>query len=100
MAHYRYHRREGAPCRDVSWHPHQPVLASTSFDRTVKVWTVNHKKSNELEVNREDEVELSQNEDVESEGDVDMEEEEEESSSHQTQTVTMQELLQILFRRG
>jgi len=38
---YRAHNRSsGAPCRDVSWHPHYPVLASTSFDNTVKVWTL------------------------------------------------------------
>ena len=30
--------RDGAPARDVSWHPHYPVLASTSFDSSVKVW--------------------------------------------------------------
>ena len=27
-----------AVVRDVSWHPHQPVLASTSWDRTVGIW--------------------------------------------------------------
>ena len=37
-----YHSRQtdGAPCRDISWHPHYPVLASTSFDGTVKIWTL------------------------------------------------------------
>ena len=37
---YHGHRRGGAPARDVSWHPHFPVLASTSFDQTVKIWTL------------------------------------------------------------
>lgn len=31
---------KGAPARDVSWHPHYPVLASTSFDQSVKIWTL------------------------------------------------------------
>ena len=31
---------KGSPCRDVSWHPHFPVLASTSFDCSVKLWTL------------------------------------------------------------
>jgi hypothetical protein len=22
----------GVPCRDVSWHPYYPIIASTSFD--------------------------------------------------------------------
>ena len=39
ISHYG-RQRVGAPARDVSWHPRFPVLASTSFDRTVKVWTV------------------------------------------------------------
>lgn len=51
VSYYSYHsRRDGAPCRDVSWHPHQPVIASTSFDRTVKVWTVNHQRGEEIEL--------------------------------------------------
>ena len=25
-------RAFGAPARDISWHPHYPILASTSFD--------------------------------------------------------------------
>lgn len=42
-----YYGREnevGAPARDVSWHPHYPVLASTSFDQTVKIWTLQNDK--------------------------------------------------------
>ena len=39
-ASYYGRQRVGAPARDVSWHPKFPVIASTSFDRTVKVWTV------------------------------------------------------------
>ena len=40
-SHYGMRRNNmGCPARDVSWHPHYPVLASTSFDRTVKVWTL------------------------------------------------------------
>ena len=35
---------KGAPCRDVSWHPHFPVLASTSFDCSVKIWTLQNEK--------------------------------------------------------
>lgn len=45
VAGYYYRRgvdRSGAPCRDVSWHPHFPVIASTSFDQTVKIWTMNN----------------------------------------------------------
>jgi WD40 repeat protein len=34
-----------APCRDVSWHPSYPILASTSFDKTVKIWTLQENKS-------------------------------------------------------
>lgn len=37
---YRNMGRSGCPARDVSWHPHYPVLASTSFDQTVKIWTL------------------------------------------------------------
>ena len=31
-------RRQNTPVRDVSWHPHLPVLASTSFSRHVDLW--------------------------------------------------------------
>jgi len=36
---YRRSDKAGAPCRDVSWHPTMPIIASTSFDQTVKLWT-------------------------------------------------------------
>ena len=29
---YRRSDKTGAPCRDVSWHPTMPIIASTSFD--------------------------------------------------------------------
>lgn len=47
VAGYYYQRydRGGAPCRDVSWHPHFPVLASTSFDQSVKIWTIQNQQS-------------------------------------------------------
>ena len=44
---YYSNGRQGAPCRDVSWHPHYPVLASTSFDQTVKIWTLQNIKEEE-----------------------------------------------------
>ena len=50
---YGRQRRGGAPCRDVSWHPNYPVLASTSFDKTVKVWTLQSQTDEELRSIRE-----------------------------------------------
>ena len=44
QGYYARSGRQGAPCRDVSWHPHYPVLASTSFDQTVKIWTLQNMK--------------------------------------------------------
>ena len=29
------------PVRDVSWHPYLPMLASSSWDCTVKIWSYN-----------------------------------------------------------
>jgi WD repeat-containing protein 23 len=37
---YGSRNRYGVPARDVSWHPHYPVLASTSFDQSVKIWAL------------------------------------------------------------
>ena len=31
--------RQGAPVRDVSWHPHLPLLAASAFDGEVALWT-------------------------------------------------------------
>ena len=43
---YYYHHQSsnGVPARDVSWHPHYPVIASTSFDSSVKIWTLQTKE--------------------------------------------------------
>lgn len=30
----------GVPSRDVSWHPYYPIIASTSFDQHIKIWTL------------------------------------------------------------
>ena len=47
---YYYSRQQGqgAPSRDVSWHPHFPVIASTSFDNSVKIWTVQTQEDPEV----------------------------------------------------
>ena len=47
-SYYGHHGyRRGSAARDVSWHPHYPVLASTSFDSTVKIWTLQNRKEKE-----------------------------------------------------
>ena len=41
--HYGYHyggRAHNSPCRDISWHPFLPVLASTEFNGNVNIWTL------------------------------------------------------------
>lgn len=58
MYSYRRRRTGEAPCHDVSWHPHYPVLASTSFDSTVKIWT--HQTKQEETKRQEEEPLLRQ----------------------------------------
>ena len=58
-----YYGREnsvGAPARDVSWHPHYPVLASTSFDQSVKIWTLqNDKESMQMDISESNDASKS-----------------------------------------
>ena len=36
-----YSRSQGnSPCRDISWHPFMPVLASTEFNGNVNIWSL------------------------------------------------------------
>jgi len=32
-------RRTSECARDVSWHPHYPIIASTSFQGCINLWT-------------------------------------------------------------
>ena len=31
---------ESSPCRDISWHPYMPVIATTEFNGMLNLWTV------------------------------------------------------------
>lgn len=55
---YNFGRRNnnfGSPARDVSWHPHYPVIASTSFDSTVKIWSISTKEAKKAEYMKQEE---------------------------------------------
>ena len=38
--HYSRRGNGNSPCRDISWHPFMPVLASTEFNGNVNLWTL------------------------------------------------------------
>ena len=37
---YGQQREGNSPCRDISWHPYFPVIASTEFNGNVNIWTM------------------------------------------------------------
>ena len=46
-----YNRSSGnSPCRDISWHPYFPVIASTEFNGNVNVWTLQSLKTDEVKL--------------------------------------------------
>lgn len=45
-----HQRSGGSPCRDISWHPYLPVMASTEFNGNVNVWTIQNISAEELKV--------------------------------------------------
>ena len=60
--HYGYHyggRARNSPCRDISWHPFLPVLASTEFNGNVNIWTLQNLNSEEQALLRKAEEEES-----------------------------------------
>lgn len=112
---YSYsHRREGCPARDVSWHPHYPVLASTSFDQTVKIWTLQNLKEESGAKQREEEEQNlrgrghqnlygDEDDDDEEWGEEDEEDESDirgSASASEGRPATIQEILRLLMSRG
>ena len=50
---YSSQREGNSPCRDISWHPYFPVIASTEFNGNVNIWTMQNINQTEKDKIRE-----------------------------------------------